>query len=201
MLFRSSSNSLDISALSSSGSITFYTGGSTSSITERMRITSGGLILVNGATGGYGEFFGIKASANSYNILTIQDTGTTGGNYMYFVNSAGNSAGSINHNGTTTVSYGTSSDYRMKENVQPMTGALNKVALLKPVTYKWKEEFGGEEGQGFIAHELQEVCPLAVIGEKDAVETYTDGDGNEQTRPKYQGVDTSFLVEIGRAHV
>ena len=48
--------------------------------------------------------------------------------------------------------------------------------------------------RSFIAHELQEVCPLAVIGEKDAVETYTDGDGNEQTRPKYQGVDTSFLV-------
>ena len=149
---------------------------------------------IYGSTGAYGEFWGIKASANSYQIMGLQDTGTTGGNYMYFVNSAGNSAGSINHNGTTTVSYGTSSDYRMKENVQPMTGALNKVALLKPVTYKWKEEFGGEEGQGFIAHELQEVCPLAVIGEKDAVETYTDGDGNEQTRPNYQGVDTSFLV-------
>ena len=141
---------------------------------------------IYGSTGAYGEFWGIKASANSYQIMGLQDTGTTGGNYMYFVNSAGNSAGSINHNGTTTVSYGTSSDYRMKENVQPMTGALNKVALLKPVTYKWKEEFGGEEGQGFIAHELQEVCPLAVTGEKDAV--------NEDGSIKPQGIDTSFLV-------
>ena len=123
---------------------------------------------------------------SSYNILTIQDTGTTGGNYMYFVNSAGNGAGTINHNGTTTVAYNTSSDYRMKENVQPMTGALNKVALLKPVTYKWKEEFGGEEGQGFIAHELQEVCPLAVTGEKDAV--------NEDGSIKPQVIDTSSLV-------
>ena len=161
---------------------------------ERMRITSGGLFFNNGSTGSYGEFWGIKASANSYQIMGLQDTGTTGGNYMYFVNSAGNAAGSINHNGTTTVAYNTSSDYRMKENVQPMKNALATLAQLNPVTYKWKKEFGGEEGQGFIAHELQEVCPLAVSGEKDAVETYTDDDGNEQTRPKYQGIDTSFLV-------
>jgi hypothetical protein len=73
-----------------------------------------------------------------------------------------------------------------------MTGALDKVALLKPVTYKWNID--GSSSQGFIAHELQEVVPDCVNGEKDAVETYTDEDGNEQTRPKYQGIDTSFLV-------
>jgi len=65
-----------------------------------------------------------------------------------------------------------------------MTGALDKVAQLKPVTYKWNSD--GSDGQGFIAHELAEVCPDAVSGEKDAV----DEDGN----PKYQGIDTSFLV-------
>jgi hypothetical protein len=73
-----------------------------------------------------------------------------------------------------------------------MTGALDKVALLKPVTYKWKLD--GSNGQGFIAHELQAVVPDCVTGEKDDVETYTDEEGNEQTKPKYQGVDTSFLV-------
>jgi hypothetical protein len=66
------------------------------------------------------------------------------------------------------------------------------VAALKPCTYKWKVD--GTDGQGFIAHELQEICPDAVTGEKDGVETYTDDDGVEQTRPKYQGIDTSFLV-------
>ena len=65
-----------------------------------------------------------------------------------------------------------------------MTGALEKVLQLNPVTYIWKET--GKNGQGFIAHELAEVCPDAVSGEKDAV----DADGN----PQYQGVDTSFLV-------
>jgi hypothetical protein len=65
-----------------------------------------------------------------------------------------------------------------------MVGALDKVAKLKPVTYKWKID--GEAGEGFIAHELQKVCPSAVVGEKDAV----DAEGN----PQYQGIDTSFLV-------
>jgi hypothetical protein len=65
-----------------------------------------------------------------------------------------------------------------------MTGALAKVAALKPCTYTWKSD--GSAGQGFIAHELQEVVPDCVTGTKDAV----DADGN----PQYQGVDTSFLV-------
>jgi hypothetical protein len=65
-----------------------------------------------------------------------------------------------------------------------MTGALDVVSALKPVTYTWKVD--GSEGQGFIAHELQEVVPDCVSGEKDAVDT----EGN----PQYQGIDTSFLV-------
>jgi len=52
------------------------------------------------------------------------------------------------------------------------------------VTYKWKAD--GSDGEGFIAHELQEVCPQAVTGQKDAVD--------ENGKPKYQGIDTSFLV-------
>jgi hypothetical protein len=95
-----------------------------------------------------------------------------------------------------------------------MAGALAKVLELNPVTYTWK--VNGSAGEGFIAHELQAVCPDAVSGEKDATEiqqvevspavpaTYDD-EGNELTPaveavyeerevPKYQGVDTSFLV-------
>jgi hypothetical protein len=65
-----------------------------------------------------------------------------------------------------------------------MTGALAKVALLKPCTYKWNID--GSSSQGFIAHELAEIVPDCVSGEKDAV----DADGNI----KPQGIDTSFLV-------
>ena len=85
---------------------------------------------------------------------------------------------------TTATQYFTSSDYRLKEEVVSMTNALAKVAQLKPRTYKWKSN--GEASQGFIAHELQEVVPEAVAGVKDEL----DEDG----KPKYQGVDTSFLV-------
>lgn len=91
--------------------------------------------------------------------------------------------GNISTNGST-VAYNTSSDYRLKENVQPMTGALDRVAALKPCTYTWKD--GGSAGEGFIAHELQAVVPDAVTGEKDAV--------NEDGSIKPQGIDTSFLV-------
>jgi hypothetical protein len=97
----------------------------------------------------------------------------------------------LNNDGTTT-QYATSSDYRLKENISPMTSALSVIAQLKPVTYKWK--INGADGQGFIAHELQAIIPDCVTGEKDGVETYIDEDGNEQVRPKYQGIDTSFLV-------
>jgi hypothetical protein len=99
--------------------------------------------------------------------------------------------GAINGNGSG-INYVTTSDYRLKENVAPMTGALAKISQLKPCTYTWK--FDGSDGQGFIAHELQEVFPDAVSGKKDDVEIYTDEDGNEQTRIKPQGVDTGFLV-------
>jgi hypothetical protein len=60
------------------------------------------------------------------------------GNYVVFMNSADAQAGIISQSGATTVNYGTSSDYRLKENVVPMTGALEKVLELNPVTYTWK---------------------------------------------------------------
>jgi hypothetical protein len=153
--------------------------------TERMRITSGGNFGI-GTTTGLNSKVTLYSNCNALTAMEIRDTGTTGGYLVAFYNSSGDLAGGIIHNGTTTVNYSTSSDYRMKENIAPMTSALSKVALLKPVTYKWKEVFGGEDGQGFIAHELQAVIPDAVTGKKDAV----DADGN----PKYQGIDTSYLV-------
>jgi hypothetical protein len=72
----------------------------------------------------------------------------------------------------------------MKENVTAMSGALEKVIRLKPCTFVWKGT--NSQCEGFIAHELAQEFPFAVTGEKDAV----DAEGN----PKYQGIDTSFLV-------
>lgn len=92
--------------------------------------------------------------------------------------------GSITRVGGTSIAYNTSSDYRLKENIAPMIDALAKVQQLKPVTYSWKAD--GSNGEGFIAHELAEVIPQAVHGEKDAIES----DGSI----KAQGVDYSKIV-------
>jgi hypothetical protein len=154
---------------------------------ERMRIDSSGNLLLNTTTNPATGKLAI-AGNNGVTGSAIAITNQSGTSQYYaaaFYNN-GNSVsycGSISISGTTT-QYATSSDYRLKENIVPLTGALATVAQLKPCTYSWKAT--GQTTQGFIAHELQEVLPDAVVGEKDAV----DENGN----PKYQGIDTSFLV-------
>ena len=172
--------------------------------TERGRIDTSGNFQIGGSGGtdklnvfGNGNFsdtlriFNNPTSSaqgilfrNTFNVgPSIFSTGAaTTNSFISWV--GGNGAqGSINGNGAG-ISYGSNSDYRLKENVVSITGALNKVALLNPVKFNWKVD--GSDSDGFIAHELAEVFPYAVHGEKDAV----DKEGN----PEYQNVDTSFLV-------
>jgi hypothetical protein len=151
---------------------------------ERMRIDTSGDLLVGRTTqvssGQYSaDFPGTSKRGAVYN----NTESFTASNFVSF-SDRGTVVGTIAQNGASTVNYSTSSDYRLKNTIAPMTGALAKVALLKPVTYKWNVD--GSDGQGFIAHELQEVVEGCVTGEKDAV----DAEGN----PQYQGIDTSFLV-------
>ncbi len=93
--------------------------------------------------------------------------------------------GSISISGSTT-SYNTTSDYRLKQNVVDMTGALNRVEQLQPKRFNFISEKSTVDG--FIAHEVQSVIPEAVFGEKDAV----DDEGN----PEFQGIDQSKLVPL-----
>jgi hypothetical protein len=146
---------------------------------------SGNFIV--GGTSQIGKIAGYFDGASVSGVGLQTSKSTTGSNFIVFNNSAGSAAGYINHNGTTTVNYVTSSDYRLKENIVPLTDALVKVAKLKPVTYTWKNT-DNEVGEGFIAHELQEVCPLAVSGEKDEV--------NEDGSIKAQGIDPSKIIGL-----
>lgn len=167
-----------------SSSMLFYTRGG-DVVSERMRIDNSGNLLV-GTTSAFAtgsSYMYVRNDNAGRNGISVGNTqGSAATVAIRFDNSNG-SVGSIITSGSTT-SFNTSSDYRLKENIAPMTGALSKVAALKPVTYKWKSD--GSNSQGFIAHELQEVVPQCVAGEKDAV----DSEG----KPIYQGIDTSFLV-------
>jgi hypothetical protein len=112
----------------------------------------------------------------------------TSGIHVYFASDNGTTrvyGGNISTNGSTTA-YNTTSDYRLKESVQPLVGGLARVNALKPSVYNWKSD--GLTGEGFLAHELAEIVPIAVTGEKDAVRK----DGSIEA----QGVDLSKLVPI-----
>jgi hypothetical protein len=168
--------------------VAITTGGS-----ERMRINSSGTLLIgktsddsttNGFTFGVSSGRQVGTVSTGTNEIFIYNNTSTGGAAQIDFRSANVEKGYIQWDNTNTT-YSTTSDYRLKENVAPMTGALAKVAALKPCTYSWKID--GSDGQGFIAHELAEVVPQAVIGEKDGVRE--DG-----VTPRYQGIDTSFLV-------
>jgi hypothetical protein len=166
------------------GSITNNVVGFITNNTERARIdTDGNLLVARTSVVNQGRISVDMLGGTNVGLSVVNTNGGNTGNFCNFARSDTTVIGAIQQNGASAVTYSTSSDYRLKEDIAPMTGALAKVALLKPCTYKWKVD--GSDGQGFIAHELAEVVPQCVTGEKDAV----DAEGN----PVYQGIDTSFL--------
>lgn len=188
-----STNNNNVMALLFNGTVGGYLGANGTNLifssnngTERLRLDTDGVFYQNctGVTGDAPNAAGgVLTQSNGNTKVRIQANGNAAFQFYSPGGGTGSPVGSIVVNASST-SYNTSSDYRLKENVQPMIGALDKIALLKPCTYIWKNT--GEEGQGFIAHELQEIVPDAVTGTKDEI--------REDGTPVYQGVDTSFLV-------
>jgi hypothetical protein len=152
----------------------------TSTYTERARIDASGNFLV-GTTSAAGRLTVYADSGVGQRIEVFQIAPTV----MEFRNSQG-SGGSITIASGGGTSFNTSSDYRLKEDVQPMVGASDRLMALKPVNFAWKVD--GSRVDGFLAHEAQEVVPECVTGEKDAV----DDEGN----PQYQGIDQSKIVPL-----
>jgi hypothetical protein len=111
--------------------------------------------------------------------------GSVGGGACSFRNDSGTQVGSITI-GTSSTSYNTISDYRLKENLISITDGINRLKQLKPKRFN----FIGETQivDGFVAHEAKEVVPESVTGEKDGV--LPNGD------PVYQGIDQSKIVPL-----
>ena len=128
---------------------------------------------------------GFENAADDRMILNLSTTTTSSRNVVVFRN-PNNAVGTINTSGTTT-GFNTSSDYRLKENVVTDWDATSRLKKLKPSQFNFKAD-KDTTVDGFLAHEVSSVVPIAITGEKDAV----DKDGN----PEYQGIDQSKLVPL-----
>ena len=181
---------------------------------QAAKIDSSGIFYVGkgttafGAIGSYissGGAVGFTAATTPLSLNRV--AGTTGEIASFWYNTS--QKGSITVTASATA-YNTSSDYRLKENITPVQGAVDIVKAMQPVTYTFKSD--GSWHDGFLAHELQELHPRAVVGEKDAMkdEEYEvtpavlDEDGVVVTEavmgtrsvPDYQQVDYSKITPI-----
>jgi hypothetical protein len=143
---------------------------------ERMRIDSSGSFQLSPASNqgtfrfgnqqGDGSGIGAQFYLDSSQSIWYNSTTSTADKYhAQFINGNG-LVGHIKTNGSATA-YNTSSDYRLKTDAQPMTGASDRVLALKPVNFEWIAD--GTRVDGFLAHEAQAVVPEAVTGTKDGM--------------------------------
>ena len=162
----------------------------TATATTVMTLTNDGCLLVNttdstpngvsnkshiiGVNDGSGLFAGHFATNTNSGATAVVFSNTNG--LVGFISTSGS--------GTT---YSTSSDYRLKENVVPMEGALDRISQLKPSRFNFIAD-ADTTVDGFLAHEVSNIVPEAITGEKDEVED----DGT----PVYQGIDQSKLVPL-----
>jgi hypothetical protein len=161
---------------------------------ERMRIDSSGNLMV-------GSTSAVNVGSNTTDGVTLKPNNVQisrdGGTPLFMRRRSSNGemvafrrdttfVGSISVT-TSSTAYNTSSDHRLKENVNDITGATDRLKQLNPVRFNFIAD-ADTTVDGFLAHEVQGVVPEAITGTKDAV----DADGN----PEYQGIDQSKLVPL-----
>ena len=157
---------------------------------ERMRIDSSGRLLV-GTAAPFSSGNNSSIHINVDGVATaagaiMSECSGTGTVFHYHLRNGNGGVGGISTNGSAT-SFVTSSDYRLKENVTDITDATDRLKQLQPKRFNFIAD-ADTTVDGFIAHEVSNIVPEAISGEKDAV----DANGN----PEYQGIDQSKLVPL-----
>jgi hypothetical protein len=160
-----------------------------------MRIAADGTVTILNATttnrlNSYDTFRATntgRLNLEPHGNLTISFGGDSDSSYYaaIFANNSSSSVGYILV-GSSATDFGTSSDYRLKENVNYDWDATSRLKQLKPVRFNFKTE-PDKTIDGLIAHEVSEIVPNAVNGEKDEM---------KNGEPFYQGIDHSKLVPL-----
>jgi hypothetical protein len=163
---------------------------------EALKISSVRRFHTNGTTSPGGLLNLVGERGANYKAITFEHT------------SQGGEVGKIT-TGSSSVSYNTSSDYRLKENVSYDFDATTRLKQLKPARFNFISD-ADTTVDGFLAHEVQNIVQEAISGTKDAVQVWEEGeelpdgvsigdnklDENGNTIPEYQGIDQSKLVPL-----
>jgi len=212
------------------GRLVFMTNSGVSSAglpVEVARFDSNGKLFVGSTSSIWNMSFNVHngsslASEDGYNgtppIRLYQRTNYTGGLFVEITASDGTRIGTISRASSTSVAYNTTSDYRLKENVSYDFDATSRLKQLKPARFNFIAD-ADTTVDGFLAHEVSDIVPEAITGQKDEVrdfgnivdengkiihenvnENHSKKDGHTwvktETRPVYQGIDQSKLVPL-----
>ena len=168
-----------------SGNIVFGTDG-----TERLRIDSSGNVGIGNTNPSNADHKLVIDHSNPTSGgggISINQLVSGTGRAIQFVYQTNTQVGSITTTNSATA-FNTSSDYRLKINLEPISDGITRLKQLPVYRFNWLADIDGDKVDGFVAHEAQAIVPECVTGEKDAV----DADG----KPIYQGIDQSKIVPL-----
>jgi hypothetical protein len=173
-------NHTDQAGNASGGTMTFHTNNGNNipgALAERMRIEKYGTVCINctGPAISTSTALAVLGSGTQESVAiecrkTSATTSSSQRFIRFFANNGSTSMGGIVGNGASNVQFAAISDERLKENIQPLSGSLDKVLALNPISYNWKDS-GEHIEAGFVAQEVEQVLPEYVTTEEDADQT------------------------------